>query len=60
MNDINKDPYESESVQINEDNKDNKKNNEQKYKVKNESDSPCIQINKPRVLFIVFFLLLYL
>ena len=39
----------------NEDNKDNKKNNEQKYQVKNESDSQCVQINKPRVLFIVFF-----
>ena len=43
----------------NEDNKDNKKNNEQKYQIKNESDSPYAQINKPRVLFIVFFLLLY-
>ena len=39
----------------NEDNKDKKKNNEQKNQVKNESDSPCVQINKPRVLFIVFF-----
>ena len=39
----------------NEDNKDKKKNNEQKNQVKNESDSPCVQINKPRVIFIVFF-----
>ena len=42
----------------NEDNKDKKKNNEQKNQVKNESDSPCVQINKPRVIFIVFFIII--
>ena len=44
----------------NEDNKDKKKNNEQKNQVKNESDSPYAQINKPRVLFIVFFFYYYI
>jgi len=44
----------------NEDNKDKKKNNAQKYQVKNESDSICVQINKPRVLFIVFFFYYYI